>query len=74
MRVITAVVNLEPKQLCALVLALLLLIVGAFDLYAQIRLPAGSTLSEYLRELSGRYPLIPFLVGLLCGHLFWTGK
>ena len=30
----------------------------------------GETISEIVWHLSTR-PLIPFLVGLLCGHLFW---
>lgn len=28
-------------------------------------------LSQVVWRLSGRYPLIPFATGVLCGHFFW---
>lgn len=41
-----------------------------YDLY-QYRKPAGTTISTWVREMSSRNPIIPFLTGVVCGHLFW---
>jgi hypothetical protein len=32
----------------------------------------NSSLSWVVWTLSHRFPIIPFMSGLLCGHLFWT--
>lgn len=29
------------------------------------------TISEIVWRVSFRFPFVPFLVGFLCGHLFW---
>jgi hypothetical protein len=31
----------------------------------------ASTISQLVWKASLRYPLVPFLLGLLCGHLVW---
>jgi integral membrane sensor domain MASE1 len=30
-----------------------------------------SSISQTIQTLSGKFPIIPFAVGVLCGHLFW---
>ena len=34
----------------------------------------GSTISEHVRDYAAAYPLIPFALGVVCGHWFWTMK
>jgi hypothetical protein len=31
----------------------------------------GDTISEVFWGLAARLPLVPFLLGLICGHLVW---
>lgn len=46
--------------------------VVAFDLWAWHAYGRDGTLSAALHRLGQHWPLIPFLVGLLVGHLFWS--
>lgn len=48
----------------------LLLIYEGWTLINGVR---GDTISETVWRASQR-PLVPFLVGLLCGHFFWPPK
>jgi hypothetical protein len=62
---------LEPKHYAALALTAILIAVGIFDVFAGIYLPPGGSISYLIHDLSGRYPIVPFAAGILCGHLFW---
>ena len=42
----------------------------AFDVWAALNAREGDTLTEALRLLAKR-PIIPFVFGVLMGHLFW---
>ena len=42
---------------------------GVWDLYA--RRFAEGTISEIFLSSAKQSPLLPFLFGVLCGHLFW---
>lgn len=55
----------------AWVLLVVLAIVGVYDFLAVIYWPDGYTISAYLYSLSRKFPVIPVLVGLVMGHLFW---
>lgn len=50
-----------------LALALMLL---AYEVYAVLNDGSGDTISEVFWHFSKR-PLVPFLTGVVCGHLFW---
>lgn len=53
-------------------LFLLAIAVGLYDLYVQtVRGDDGVTVSQYIAAISMRHPIVPFLFGLLAGHLFW---
>jgi len=34
----------------------------------------GNTISEIIWRLTRTYPLVPFALGLLCGHFFWQAS
>lgn len=55
----------------AITLVLTCAVVAAYDVYAVFALPPNSTVSFQLSEWSQRFPVIPLLLGLLIGHLFW---
>lgn len=53
---------------------LVLIAVGliAWDAYAAFGTAgAGDTISEVLLSWARAHPILPFLGGVLCGHLFW---
>lgn len=42
----------------------------AFDVWLYFKRP-DETISNVLHRGSLKYPVIPFLAGLICGHFFW---
>ncbi len=53
-----------------ILLSITILLVG-YDIYAYIR-HNGSTISETIYAAAKRYPIFPFALGVLLGHLLWT--
>lgn len=47
------------------------LVLGGWDIYAAFNGTPGDTVSEIVLEASLRRPVVPFVVGVICGHLFW---
>lgn len=52
------------------VLAVVVLVL-AYDLYAYLKGGQAATVSWVIWTASKDTPVIPFLSGVLCGHLFW---
>jgi hypothetical protein len=61
------------------ILVAVALILIAWDVYVAVNAEEGDTISEVLLFVS-RHPVLPFVFGVLAGHLFWpqyretTGK
>ncbi len=55
------------------VLFILIMVVAivVFDFYIIAAEGATESISAYLIRWSHEYPSIPFLLGFVCGHLFW---
>lgn len=54
---------------------LLLFFIGLYDVWAAFRLPPGNTVSHVVYHWALAFPVLPFLIGLLLGHLLWpTGR
>jgi hypothetical protein len=49
----------------------LVLIVAIFDVYVMAKGGTEASISHLLITVSYKYPFVPFLFGVLCGHLFW---
>ena len=45
---------------------------AAYDTWVIIAKGYEATISHSLLTLAQRFPIIPFVLGLLCGHLFWS--
>lgn len=43
----------------------------AWDIYAAANKERGDTISEVVLGFARRHPVIPFLLGVLAGHLLW---
>lgn len=59
-----------PIIIACLILAALAA-AGAWDVYVIFGQPEWVTVSALLSEWSHTFPVLPMLVGLLLGHLFW---
>jgi succinate dehydrogenase hydrophobic anchor subunit len=57
------------KKITAIILALTT--VGLLGYDAIIAAGSGTTISQVVWQISAKTPLVPFLVGVVCGHLFW---
>ncbi len=63
--------GMTPRQTTQVVLLLAFLVLGAYDLFAYLAWGREQTLSVVLFESSVEWPVIPFALGFLAGHLFW---
>lgn len=58
--------------------AWILIVIAAFlvhyDMFVQVRYGYDTTISAVMLDASRRWPLLPFLLGLLIGHIIWPQK
>jgi hypothetical protein len=59
------------KQVEMFILAALAIVFG-YDFYLYFGGGTEATISWYLYTLAYEKPFVPFLIGFLCGHLFWS--
>lgn len=43
-----------------------------YDIWATVRHGRESTVSAVILSWAKNYPIVPFVFGLVCGHLFWS--
>jgi len=55
----------------AIFLLFVLTLVGLFDIVSAFHGRGTNTVSDYIQSWSIKFPLIPFLAGLLAGHLWF---
>jgi len=55
----------------AICLIAILAVIGAWDVCVAYGIAQGRTVSSLTHEWATRFPILPFLTGLLLGHLFW---
>ncbi len=59
------------KKLTLIFTCSIIVIIGIYDVYALIEGGAEATISSVIISLSHDFLIIPFLAGVLAGHLFW---
>ncbi len=59
------------KKLTLIFTCSIIVIIGIYDVYALIEGGAEATISSVIISLSHDFLIIPFLAGILAGHLFW---
>lgn len=59
-------------QVTAIFLAVVLILVGLYDALIGISGIPDATVSKVVQDISSRHPILPFAVGVLIGHLFWS--
>ena len=50
----------------------LVVFIAAYDFYIIYKKGKKESISAWIIRLSHKYPSIPFLLGFVCGHLFWS--
>lgn len=58
----------------AVALLLMFFLVGIYDSYLLAFGVQGVTVSSVIQGWASSYPVLPFLLGVVAGHLFWPGK
>lgn len=58
----------------AWILYLVLVAIGCWDLWCLSRGRSADTVSAIIRDWAAHYPILPFIAGLLAGHLFFQGR
>lgn len=65
-------IDFETRQATAWVIGVIAAILIGWDIYAAFFTRGrGDTISEVTLALVQRRPVIAFLLGVICGHLFW---
>lgn len=59
------------KKLTLVFTCSIIAIIGIYDIYALIEGGGEATISSVIISLSHDFLIIPFLAGVLAGHLFW---
>lgn len=49
-----------------------ILAIAAFDVAIILKKGKQESISAHIIRASKKYPSIPFLIGFVCGHLFWS--
>jgi len=49
-------------------------LIAIFDVYIIAQKGKKESISAHIIRVSHNHPLIPFLLGIVCGHLFWSMK
>jgi len=61
-------------RIAEIVLAIALILLALYEAWALLTGHVTLSRTVWMLEKSRYGPLLPFLVGLLCGHLFWSGQ
>lgn len=64
----------KPKVMVMWITFAFLLAVIAYDAWATMKRDERETVSEIITRASFRYPIIPLVAGILCGHFWWSQK
>ena len=54
-----------------MLIVFIVLLVTLWDFYVIYQGQVPATFSVVIYESSKRWPVIPFVLGFLCGHIFW---
>jgi hypothetical protein len=58
-------------NLTLMFIGILVVAITVFDFYIIAKKGKEESISAHLIRLSHKHPSIPFLIGFVCGHLFW---
>lgn len=56
-----------------LLLVALVILIG-YDIYVFAKKDFTATISAFVWDKSEKYPILPFSIGVICGHFFWQRR
>jgi hypothetical protein len=56
----------------AVFVAVLIAAIVIFDIFIIMKKGKYHSISAFIIRASHKYPSVPFLLGFVCGHLFWS--
>lgn len=59
------------KRITKVVMIATAALIILWDIYVAVEPTPGDTISEVLLGWAMQHPIIPFAIGVVCGHLFW---
>ena len=62
---------MDQVTITRMLIILIVLVVGSWDTYLILSGDEDATVSVVLYESARQWPVIPFVAGFLCGHVFW---
>lgn len=63
--------NYTVSNIALIVTAIIVITVYVTDVYILLYGQGQNTISQEIRMASQRYPILPFLIGVLVGHILW---
>lgn len=54
-----------------LLMILVVTIVSIYDIFIMVFVGRSATISDVVYECARNWPIIPFVIGAVIGHLFW---
>lgn len=63
--------RLTPQLILTVMLFSLAFVIGVWDIWAVYHDRGQDTVSNILGLWAAQLPILPFMLGLLAGHLFW---
>lgn len=63
--------RMTARRITILLLSIAIVVLGGWDIYVAVNDANGDTISEIVLAASVQRPIIPFVLGVICGHLFW---
>ena len=63
--------QMDHVMMTRMLIVLIVLVVGSWDTYLILTGAEDATVSVVLYESARRWPVISFVAGFLCGHVFW---
>ena len=62
---------MEYVAITRMLIVLIILVVGGWDAYLLLSGNQDATVSVVLYQSARQWPVIAFVAGFLCGHVFW---
>lgn len=62
------------RAVLALAMLMLALVIGVWDVTVMHMQRPDDTVSRFLWDLSRGWPIVPFLLGILFGHILWPQR
>ena len=63
---------MDTKLITTIIMIVTVIGLVGWDIYVAATPVGGDTISEIIRQSAKNHPMIPFVLGVLIGHWFWT--